>query len=212
MPSSLDHLLLSAAHETDIISIQPASPPSCRFSQRSPQGISGEPLPTWDLLVPLTPVSLRLTPATLWITLRCLQVWMCRRAQTLTGRYQQPVFNKPSENKGNLPENELKASTVRSYLFEQVWSLSRSAWLLIVEHFSWETHLMELKKFSRIDLEKATAVTVVKSHAANNRMEICASRNQCPSLCTVLYMMLKSLLASCHVNNDYVCLEFLWGP
>lgn len=47
---------------------------SCRFSQRSPQGISGEPQPTWDLLVPLTPVSLRLTPLTLWITLRCLQV------------------------------------------------------------------------------------------------------------------------------------------
>lgn len=134
----------------DIISIQPASFPSCRFSQRSPRGISGEPLSTWDLLVPLTPVSLRLTPVTLWIMLQCLQVWIRRHSQTLTGSYHRPTRSGAFENKGNLPENELKVSPVRSYLFEQVWSLSRSGWLLIVKPFSWETHLMELKSFPEL--------------------------------------------------------------
>lgn len=153
MPSFFpDHLLLATQSlhtKADIISIQPASPPSCRVSQRSPQGISGEPLPTWDLLVPLTPVSLRLTPVTLWITLQCLQVWICRHSQTLTGSYHWPTRSGLFENKGNLPESELNVSPVRSYLFQQVWSLSRSGSVLIVKPFSWEIHLMELKKFSQ---------------------------------------------------------------
>lgn len=61
--------------------------PTCPFSQRSPWGIAGESFPTWDLLVLLTPVSLRLTPVTPQITLRCLRVWICLHCHALICSY-----------------------------------------------------------------------------------------------------------------------------
>lgn len=125
--------------------------PSCRFSQRSPRGISGEPLPTWDLLVPLTPVSLRLTPVTLWIMLQCLQVWICPHCQTLTGSLHAVGFYFYFlKLKETFQSVEQKYHQLRSYLFERVWSLSRSGWLLIVKPFSWGIHLMELKSFPKL--------------------------------------------------------------
>lgn len=125
--------------------------PSCRFSQRSPWGSSGEPLPTWDLLVPLTPVSLRLTPVTLWITLRCLQVWIWRRSHILTGSYRWPTCSGLFKNKRKTSRERIKSITTKIIFIQTLaWSLSRSGWLLIVKTFSREIHLMELKSFPEL--------------------------------------------------------------
>lgn len=139
-----DHLLISTQSlhmEADIISIQPASSPPVAFHKGAlgalmvnlyPHGTCWSP---WHLSPPGWPQS------------RYGSWYNASKSESAgTVRHWQAA-NMQWKTKEKLPENELKISPVRSYLFEHVWSLSRSGWLLIVKPFSWETHLMELKSF-----------------------------------------------------------------
>lgn len=195
----LDHLLRStvSAH-AHCISIQRAAPFLLSLSQSSPWGISAEPLLSWGLLGPLIPVSLGLTPVTLWITLQCPQVCICcysRQWQAAT------AGKNASENKTRLLQNELKVWAVKLFLFEQHWSLSRSDWLLIVEPFRWEIHLMELKSlflfyFFTIDSEKATAATAQKSRWIHEDRNLRRKKSIAITVCSVWCWSLISLWVS----------------
>lgn len=147
-----DHLLLSTHSlltEADIISIQPASSPPVASHKGAlgalvvnlyPHGTCWSP---WHLSPSGWPQS---RYGSHYDASKSESAGIVRHWQAATTSRHAVAF----ENKGNLPENELKVSPVRSYLLERVWSLSRSGSLLIVKPFSWEIHLMELKSFPEL--------------------------------------------------------------
>lgn len=132
------------------------------------------------------------------ITLQCPQVCICcysRQWQAAT------AGKNASENKTRLLQNELKVWAVKLFLFEQHWSLSRSDWLLIVEPFRWEIHLMELKSlflfyFFTIDSEKATAATAQKSRWIHEDRNLRRKKSIAITVCSVWCWSLISLWVS----------------